>query len=345
MKVLKPDVKHIVEPNKIKLVERVARTCYKSEDLITEESAEKFVKGLIKSKHFAMLEHGNVIVTFDNPSALEMFRVSMSYDGFPFDPTYMRFTYNSPKNIFIMSGSFRAWRDLLLTKESTYYRYSFTICVLVAMYKKFPAIFEDIIETLKLNPVMLDNISYSEGYNTFKVYTNDDDFKKYCYEKGVELCEISKHLTHSMHFVCDRGVSHELVRHRNCAFAQESTRYCNYSKNKFGGEISVILPCFFDTGIGERSNSLVYKEWEASCKNSEETYFKLLEYGATPQQARTVLPNSLKTEIVVTANEEEWKHIFDLRLKGTTGAPHPQMKEVMEKCYYSYMHDLTDGRI
>ena len=134
-----------------------------------------------------------------------------------------------------------------------------------------------------------------------------------------------EHSSLSVKFVVDRGVSHELVRHRIASFAQESTRYCNYSKDKFGNEITVILPCFFDTGMGILSNSLVYQEWKLACECAEERYFNLLKMGATPQQARTVLPNSLKTEITITANYREWRNFFKLRVPNTA---HPQMREV-----------------
>ena len=134
-----------------------------------------------------------------------------------------------------------------------------------------------------------------------------------------------EHSSLSVKFVVDRGVSHELVRHRIASFAQESTRYCNYSKDKFGNEITVILPCFFDTGMGILSNSLVYQEWKLACECAEERYFNLLKTGATPQQARTVLPNSLKTEITITANYREWRNFFKLR---TAEPAHPQMREV-----------------
>ena len=134
-----------------------------------------------------------------------------------------------------------------------------------------------------------------------------------------------EHSSLSVKFVVDRGVSHELVRHRIASFAQESTRYCNYSKDKFGNEITVILPCFFDTGMGVLSNSLVYQEWKLACECAEERYFNLLKMGATPQQARTVLPNSLKTEIIITANYREWRNFFKLR---TAEASHPHMREV-----------------
>jgi len=120
--------------------------------------------------------------------------------------------------------------------------------------------------------------------------------------------------------ICDRGVSHELVRHRLASFSQESTRYCNYSKAKFGEEITVIKPCFWDPC------SLTYRVWEETCEQAERAYFTLLNNGATAQEARSVLPNSLKTEVYMSANPREWRHIFKLR---TAKEAHPQMREIM----------------
>ena len=130
-----------------------------------------------------------------------------------------------------------------------------------------------------------------------------------------------EHFSISVKFICDRGVSHEIVRHRVASYAQESTRYCNYSSGKHGNEITVIEPLFFEPNTPE------YAAWYAACEFSEKVYMDLLMMGKTPQEARSVLPNSLKTEIVVTMNLREWIHFFNLRALGTTGAPHPQMKE------------------
>ena len=131
-----------------------------------------------------------------------------------------------------------------------------------------------------------------------------------------------EHATLTVKFTVDRGVSHEIVRHRMASFAQESTRYCNYSKGKFGGEITVIQPCFLRTGSKE------WVAWFDSCKRAEEAYFAMLNAGCTPQEARDVLPTSLKTTLWMTANIREWRHFFKLRAAGTTGSPHPQMREV-----------------
>lgn len=119
-------------------------------------------------------------------------------------------------------------------------------------------------------------------------------------------------------FTVDRGVSHEMVRHRIASFAQESTRYCNYGSGKFGNEITVIEPMGLTLEQMER--------WKLTCQWAEAGYLSLLEDGVLPQMARSVLPNSLKTEIIITANPREWRHILTLR---TADAAHPQMREVM----------------
>lgn len=130
---------------------------------------------------------------------------------------------------------------------------------------------------------------------------------------------VLEHFDITVKFICDRGVSHEIVRHRMASYCQESTRYCNYSKGDFGGEITVIEPCFLVPGSGP------YVSWRIAMRDAEDAYFMLLDAGCTPQEARAVLPNSLKTEVVMTANLREWRHFFKLR---TAPAAHPQMREV-----------------
>ena len=129
-----------------------------------------------------------------------------------------------------------------------------------------------------------------------------------------------EHSQLSVIFTVDRGVSHEMVRHRLASFAQESTRYCNYSKEKFGNEITVIRPCFLEQGTD------AYDRWEDAMEACEVSYFDMLKCGCSPQEARSVLPNSLKTEIAITANYREWRQILRLR---TAKDAHPQMREVM----------------
>lgn len=131
-----------------------------------------------------------------------------------------------------------------------------------------------------------------------------------------------EHYSFTVKFICDRGVSHELVRHRIASFAQESSRYCCYAKDKFGKELTFINPCFWEP------DSDNYARWFHEMDESEKTYLAMIESGATPEQARDILPMSIKTEIVMTANLREWRHFFKLRAEGVTGKPHPQMLEI-----------------
>lgn len=135
-------------------------------------------------------------------------------------------------------------------------------------------------------------------------------------------------------FITDRGVSHELVRHRAFSFCQESTRYCNYSKDKFGKELTFIEPAGMkfreSTDCLTPGGALFLK----SCREAEDNYMEFLDRGFTPQQARAVLPNAIKTEICMCGFEDDWKHFFDLRYRGTTGKPHPDML-----CVATMLHD------
>lgn len=140
---------------------------------------------------------------------------------------------------------------------------------------------------------------------------------------------ILEHESISVRFVVDRGVSHELVRHRIASFSQESTRYCNYGKGKYGSELTFIRPLFFIEGTDQTLENFAYEEWRSACAVIESKYLHLVNDLKRPaQEARSILPNSIKTEIVMTANLREWRHFFKLRAVGTTGKPHPQMLEV-----------------
>lgn len=130
---------------------------------------------------------------------------------------------------------------------------------------------------------------------------------------------VIEHESISVHVKCDRGVSHEIVRHRIASYSQESTRYCNYCDNRFGNELTFIKPCFWT----EESDQ--YNEWFRMMQEVEESYIRLIKAGAKPQEARSILPNSLKTEIVITMNLREWRHFFKLRTDSTA---HPQMREI-----------------
>ena len=156
-------------------------------------------------------------------------------------------------------------------------------------------------------------------------YKSEDNIKEGSAEKMVKALinrgheAMLEHFSFSVKFIVDRGVSHEIVRHRLASFAQESTRYCNYGKS---GAVTFIKPCFFEEDTPEMDN------WVESCMRAEQDYLYLVNNVTSPERARAVLPNSLKTEIVMTANLREWRHFFKLRAEGVTGKPHPQMLEV-----------------
>lgn len=137
---------------------------------------------------------------------------------------------------------------------------------------------------------------------------------------------VIEHEAISVRVICDRGVSHEIVRHRIASYSQESTRYCNYAGDKFGSQITVIDPAGgFTYDPDNEKDRARYAVWKEAMENAEKSYFRMIELGATPQEARAVLPNSLKTEIVITMNLRSWRNFFRLRCDDHA---HPQMREV-----------------
>jgi thymidylate synthase (FAD) len=156
-----------------------------------------------------------------------------------------------------------------------------------------------------------------------------EKFLKGIISRGHEA--VLEHCSFTVKFICDRGVSHEIVRHRLAAYCQESTRYCNYSKDKYNNEITVIEPCYLTQGTE------TYARWEKACIEAESAYFDLLNAGCSPQEARAVLPNSLKTELVMTADIREWRHFLRLRC---SKAAHPQIREVATQLLEALQWDL-----
>ena len=278
-----------------KQIERAGRVCYKSEDKITETSAKEFVKRMIKSGHGAMLEHGTVYLNY---SSYEYFDKE---NGFPLNKY----------------------------EENPYSK-----CMIV----KYPL------------------LSKIEGWVTtnLRVLVENGWLDDLQY-----ICEPTEYHAkrHTIKFICDRGVSHEFVRHRVFSFAQESTRYCNYSKDKFGNELTFIIPNWLsipeggyelfeedDTVEGLSCYSLSNEEWATKnlgvkaflrgCDDAELTYFELLKQGWKPQEARAVLSNSLKTELVVTGFASDWEHFFELR---DAGSAHPQARELAHPLHMEFL--------
>lgn len=267
MKLIKPKFEIIEQAAGLdgmyKQIELAGRTCYKSEDKITADSAKGFVERMIKSGHGAMLEHGTVYLCFP-----------MAYEHL-----YYRYGTN-PYSFSYFSGSKEkgTWRGIVTTN----------------------------LRVLVENNWM-------------------DDLKFLC--EPTEYHE--KRVT--VRFTCDRGVSHEFVRHRVFSFAQESTRYCNYSKDKFGNELTFIEPCwewYSPTRDG-------FSEFRTSLVNAENTYLYLIEHGWKPQQARAVLPNALKTELVMTGFVSDWVHFFKLR---NADSAHPQARELAKPLYEEFLN-------
>lgn len=172
--------------------------------------------------------------------------------------------------------------------------------------------------------------------NPSEILRNIESYGRVCYKSESLVTETSaapfirkllksghesviEHEKITVRIVCNRGVSHEIVRHRIASYSQESTRYCNYSKNKFGNELTFIKPSFWDESSEE------YKIWKNEMQSIENSYMNLMELGVPPEQARSILPNSLKTEIIVTMNLREWRHFLKLR---TSKRAHPQLREI-----------------
>lgn len=301
MKIIEPSVellrtgleKEFVTPEQF--IEKVGRTCYKSEDKITEDSAAKFVSNLIKRGHEAILEHWNLVFNAkdcaqDIVADCEYLTTNCGYR------CYLRFTRDELLTRDIVSGNMRAWRDYAKTliKEFGYIpRYMY------GMIRNYPLFFPEYQD-------------YVPPIFSYTILTPIKISELTPYERKV-------HQNVTLKFICDRGVSHEIVRHRPASYAQESTRYCNYSLDKFGREITVVRPSWCE------EDTEGYSYWRASCDSAENDYFDLLDIGATAQQARSVLPNSLKTELVMTASLDEWEHFFKLRCAPDA---HPDMQEV-----------------
>lgn len=276
MKLIESSVQIIEEKDPYKMIELAGRTCYKSEDKITENSAKEFVDRMIKLGHGAMLEHGTVYLTITATSP-----EARKYEINP---------YSRVKKISVDGINGRSY-------ITTNYR--------VLVENKW-----------------LDDLKYQCDPTPF-------------HEKRI-----------TAKFICDRGVSHEFVRHRVFSFAQESQRYCNYNKDKFNNELTFIKPTWLNIPTGD------YTYWDGDwcdidnmkiqlpsdngiadnflwCLNNAGMQYRLLiNKGLKPQEARAILPNATKTELVMTGFESDWEHFFELRC---SGAAHPDAKKLADE--------------
>lgn len=306
MKIINAQASVLVENDPIKKIEKCGRVCYKSEDKITEDSAEKFVANIIKRGHEAVLEHASFIfqVSYNVYEDLRE-KVMFVENRYPVK-MYLRFTDSDG---YVVSGNVRAWRDFF-------------------RFRGVPPYMDNFVEA---NPILFPEFKRNSPFN---IEGGEWSIRQISTNDLVSTYQRLVHEDVSVKFICDRGVTHEIVRHRPASFCQESTRYCNYRNGKFGGEITVIKPCFF------KENSTRYLNWFVACESAETAYNAILEDGGTPQEARDVLPNSLKTELIMTAPLMEWCHFFNLRM---SPAAHPQMQEVASYAYDAMNSFLWDA--
>ncbi|MBR5598753.1 MAG: FAD-dependent thymidylate synthase [Alphaproteobacteria bacterium] len=264
-------------------IERCGRTCYKSENLITNETAVPFISGILKSGHESVIEHANIIFSMpnneNNQKIFEMkdirgLNISVEQDE------------NINEKVIVVSGNLRALRDI----ARTYNIHDF----LYAINKSIFYIKEDentVFEGLKIEGIQKSRFSQIHNYIT----------------------------THS---ILDVGAYKDITRHRLASFSIESTRYCNYSKGKFGSELTMIEPSNIEKGTP------MYDEWLKGVTSIEETYMRMAELGAKGDQLRMLLPHSTKADMIMTANVAEWKHICNLRCHMSA---HPSVRAVMYK--------------
>lgn len=292
MKLIESSVQIIEEKDPYKMIELAGRTCYKSEDKITENSAKEFVDRMIKLGHGAMLEHGTIYL-----------RIRETVNG------------NIPPAMLY-------WRHLT---NSTYSKVIYKIEADHPYEGNYGVLYITTNLRVLVENNRLDDLQYQVEPTEY-------------HEKRI-----------TAKFICDSGVSHEFVRHRVFSFAQESARYCDYSKDKFGNDITYIIPSWLDLPEGKYSNwdndwcdvselKLLYPEVDnlsdpANCflqsiKNAEYYYFMLINRGWKPQQARQVLPFAVCSPLVMTGFESDWEHFFELRC---SGAAHPDAKKLADE--------------
>ena len=318
MKIVEQSHQFLRESDPIKLIEVCGRTCYKSEDKITEDSAERFVKMITKSGHYSVLEHANVCFGIHEEA---MNYIQLSEHG-----RFLRTTWG--KKRCLISGNFRAWLEFFCKEP----------------FDRLPTIIKGIWDYLNFQyPAVF---PAPPSFNIPGLVTLIPEEQMAPFEKLV-------HATRTCRFITDRGVTHEMVRHRSqWAYSQESTRYVNYGNKG----MQFILPVWMDsiwagdwsdyeTAWRSRFNRkdedwmIAPSEWLWACKNARVSYEDLLGKGWKPEQARSVLPNSLKTEIVCTAPLSEWKHMLDLR---TSKAAHPQIRHLLTPVLSELQEELPE---
>lgn len=286
-------------------IELVGRNCYKSEGKITQGSAVDFVHKLVDRKHEAMIEHWSLIFEVKRNDFYRSIFNAWTYafecwesnpdDGFV---PKIRFTNDQDRGHYVVSGNIRSWRDFIRMHQR---KGGFVPHFLYEVALSAPVFFDDLLR--------------------LKTRIPDEDR----WLKQITISDLVSDFEHLVHhdmtirFICNRGVTHEMVRHREASYAQESTRYCNYSKGQFSEETTVVRPGWCKEG------SAIYEVWRRGCQMDEDRYMTLLDAGVSPQDARDVLNHSLKADIIVTGNMAHWLHFESLRCSPSA---HPRMREV-----------------
>lgn len=285
MTIVKPSVEIITEPDLFKRIELAARTCYKSEGKMCEGSDVKLFNRLVASGHESALEHSCIVIEMDVHAYSLLEDILGAYEYVTGLPHYIRHGLRDNGRI-IVSGNLRAWRSLCKAFPDDW--------LLCRIFKEHPA-FQDIPLSVWVGDIGV----------YFQILPEDPD--------GSD-----RHTIVTARFTCDRGVSHELVRHRCISYSQESTRYVNY-KDGF----SVVEPWWYEASSDAEKESFLF-----SCSIASETYQRLIEdYKMKPQAARCVLPTALKTEVVATGTVEQWKkQVLPLRM---SQAAHPDIRRLM----------------
>ena len=294
MKVIAPYFEILEDLDKQSLpvrIEGCGRICYKSEDKITPESAVPFIRSIIKHGHNSVTEMAvlTLKIQYDTESIASKF--------FNLMPKFLIVDKIEKKELLI-TGSIRAFRELYQSNSTV----KMVKAIAEYLSRRHPLFYEDLLPERGLLK--------QEGVIVEKVPLETVD------SLPVDLLARHRHV--AVLFVVNRAITHEIVRHRPVSYLQESQRYCRYSQDKFGSEVTFIKPMFF------KEESEEYSLWEKAMQDTEKIYLKLLET-SSPQAARTVLPNSCKTELITFANLLEWLHIFKLR---TSKGAEPSMREV-----------------
>ena len=328
MRIITPSYEIVRELQIPRKIERIARICYKSEDKIGDDTAEKMLRNLIQRKHFAMLEHASFCIQIRPDEAKKYFK-------FCKDLTYLQNKYGIKSYLrttcidsYLISGNIRAWIETiqaLMTHLGAYHYYNSLGATLMSNICGIdPFVIPYRIDTEE------NSVAPEESDLTINDYIviYEEDYKNYLSEKERMI-----HETMSIIFTVDRGVTHEIVRMREASFAQESTRYCNYSIGKFDNQLSIIKPIGFDEWSDEQKEI-----WTKAMTASEEAYMALMDTKMAAQMARGVLPQNIKADIAVTSTLAHWHHMFALRACDATGPAHPQMKEVMQPLLLDAQH-------